>query len=865
MAVSQDTHELRLDSPTISDKKSTWRNVLRFTLTRFTTLVVTVTIAIFLTIVIANYGGYVDTIIASRIEEQVGFSMRNGLFSDLPPDERITAAEELIAAMQDAAGLNDPFLLRSLRWLGDGLTLNWGGPGRAQTVRDVIVDNLARTLLVFGAANLLLFVAAVLLALALSRRYGGKLDRLFVLLSPISAAPAWVYGVLLSVFLLRFFGFSPGGTFESFPDEMRLSSVVVMLRHLVLPFAAVFLAGLFQSVYTWRNYFQIYSDEDYVEMAYARGLSNGRIDRHYIMRPALPALLTSFALLLAVLWQEIIALEYFFNVRGIGRLFINALTFHDTRMIVAIVTVFAYLLAITVFILDIFYLFVDPRVRAGAQDQQERRIPKSKRQAVLRSLRRLPHLSLATLKLPRFSFSLPQFSMVATAARRASNGTIELLRALRRYPAALFGLIVIAFLLGVSVYTITTIPYQEAILLWRGDNNVWTRNPRNALPTWVNLFRVQDLPPTLTINAADVEDSITITALDGGLTDVSIPFSFDYNYSEVPQEIVVDITARYAERGPHVSINWVWEDGSERELTSMQPRSRESYFVSRDARLQRRLRSEQPQEVLFLGPEGDATRPIPGTYTLRIDALHFEPESEIDVEVTILGQVYGLAGTDSQRRDMMIAVLWGTPIALAFGLIAAFATSVGGMLIAALGAWYSGIVDRIVQFLTEVNLILPFFPVSLMVFALYSRSIVTILAVTVALTIFGSAVKTYRATFLQVRSAPYIEAAQAYGASNWRIVVRYMIPRIVTVLVPRLIILVPSYVFLEATLAFLGITDPYLPTWGKLVVSALSYGVHVNAAHLVIAPLGLLFITGFSFAMVGLALERIFEPKLQQM
>jgi len=169
-----------------------------------------------------------------------------------------------------------------------------------------------------------------------------------------------------------------------------------------------------------------------------------------------------------------------------------------------------------------------------------------------------------------------------------------------------------------------------------------------------------------------------------------------------------------------------------------------------------------------------------------------------------------------------------------------------------------------VQYLTEVNLILPFFPVSLMVFVMYSRSIITILAVTVALTLFGSAVKSYRAVFLQMRDAPYIEAARAYGASDWRIVLRYMVPRIMTLLIPRIIILVPGYVFLEATLAFLGVSDPVLPTWGKLIVAALSFGVHTGSTHLVLAPLGVLFLTGFAFAMVGLALERVFDPKLSE-
>jgi peptide/nickel transport system permease protein len=859
-------------------RKSVWRPMVRYALVRMVTLVLAVIAAVYLTIVIANFGGFVDEIVASDIELQVGHMVVAGYLADLAPDERQAAVEETVAQMKDDAGLNDPFLLRTIRWLADGLTLNWGEPSRSRgyrfnrsgmSVGELISDNLSRTLLLFGVANLLLFVTSVSLALALSRRYGGLFDRLLVLLSPISSAPAWVYGVLLSTFLLRYFGFSSGGTFDTIPTDLQLTHLLVVLRHLLLPFAAIFLAGLFQSVYTWRSFFQVHSSEDYVEMAYARGTPSGRIQRNYILRPTLPALLTSFALLLAVLWQEVIALEHFFNVQGIGRLFVQALTVFDTPMIVAIVTVFAYLLAITVFILDIFYLLVDPRVRIGEQKQQQIR-PRRRWRHLTASRRRSAGALFARRRRARnrertlASLLGHGFPNLARAVWRIGVRLSQTVAAIGHYPSAVAGLTIILVLMGISVYATITIPYRDAIMLWRGDNTVWYRNPRDALPAWVNFFRRDDLPPTISFSTVGDAASKRLSDLGRGVTEVTIPFTFDYEYGGFPQDIIVDLETDYEERGPHVAISWVWQDGREKELTSFQPRPTDSYYVSRDDRLERRLRSDSPLQALFLGPEQDQQQPVKGEYTLLINALLFEPDSELDVEATILGQVYGLAGTDTQRRDLMIALLWGTPIALAFGLIAAFITSVGGMLIGALGAWYGGRVDRIVQFLTEVNLILPFFPVSLMIFIMYSKSIVTILAVTVALTLFGSNVKIVRATFLQVRTEPYVEAATAYGATDWRIVSRYLVPRIVTVLVPKLIILVPSYVFLEATLAFLGLTDPYLPTWGKLVVAALSYGVHADAAHLVIAPLGLLFMTGFAFAMVGLALERVFEPRLRR-
>ena len=78
------------------------------------------------------------------------------------------------------------------------------------------------------------------------------------------------------------------------------------------------------------------------------------------------------------------------------------------------------------------------------------------------------------------------------------------------------------------------------------------------------------------------------------------------------------------------------------------------------------------------------------------------------------------------------------------------------------------------------------------------------LVVIVLLGIFSLSIKVYRSIFLQVRDLPYIEAARAYGAGNLRIVLRYMVPRVIPVLVPQFVLLIPSLVFLEAALATLS-------------------------------------------------------------
>ena len=92
-----------------------------------------------------------------------------------------------------------------------------------------------------------------------------------------------------------------------------------------------------------------------------------------------------------------------------------------------------------------------------------------------------------------------------------------------------------------------------------------------------------------------------------------------------------------------------------------------------------------------------------------------------------------------------------------------------------------------------------------------------------------------------------------------------MIPRILPVLIPNFVVTIPAYVFLEATLAVLGLGDPILPTWGKILADARNNGALYNGHYYwMIQPAVLLMLTGLGFAMVGFALDRIFNPRLRE-
>lgn len=446
------------------------------------------------------------------------------------------------------------------------------------------------------------------------------------------------------------------------------------------------------------------------------------------------------------------------------------------------------------------------------------------------------------------------------------NAIRKNLRELFRYPSAVIGLIVILALLGLSIFAMVKIPYNQAILLWRGGEEIWYRNPRQAGPSWLNLLRDKQLPISFSMNSADGTASKVIEEQGGERGKTIITYVFDYSYDDFPQDIIVYFKSEFNDKQPFVSLVWSTPDGRRIQLTDLGIEKKYTYRIGQDERLKRLLGGLPPTQGLFQDPNTEVPTPLKGEYQLVITGYTSEKGSTVDAEFVLQGLLYGLAGTDHMRRDLTVALLWGTPIALAFGLLAALGTTITTMLIAAAGAWYGGWVDEIIQRITEINLVLPFLPILIMIGTFYSRSIWVILGVTILLNIFGGGIKNYRAMFMQVKEQPYVEAARSYGASNARIIFRYLTPRLIPTLIPQLVTLIPAYVFLEASLAVLGLGDPFLPTWGKVINDASSNGALFEGLYYwVLEPAALLLVTGLAFALLGFALDRVFNPRLREL
>ncbi|MEM2655690.1 MAG: ABC transporter permease [Candidatus Bathyarchaeia archaeon] len=451
----------------------------------------------------------------------------------------------------------------------------------------------------------------------------------------------------------------------------------------------------------------------------------------------------------------------------------------------------------------------------------------------------------------------------------------EMTNAILRSKAGIFGLSILIIMITLSILALIYVPFNIA----KEWNNpmFWQRNPRLALPRWVNIFLEKKLPETIIV-ANESFRKYSYYLETAGLKYNVLEAKFSYEYQDFPSELRLILYVD-AER-ILVDIKWLQPSGIDITLwKGFLKEGLNSIYISREKEVYDYIEDSlkrfntslstimRPEVILFMDNNSSHVNPTPvnGIYMLKIVSTSSNPMDDVDAELIIYGKVYGLAGTDDKRRDIFVGLVWGAPIALSFGLIAALSTSFLQTFIGSLSAWYGGLIDEFIQRVTDVYMILPFLPILITISIVYRIDIWTLLFVVVGLSVFGGATKTARSMTLQIMTEQYIEAAISYGASRKRILFLYILPRLLPYTMANMVLSVPSYVFLEAALSVLGLGDPMMPTWGKIISDAYSGGAVVHGLWWwILLPSALIILTAISFAFIGLALDKVVNPRLRE-
>lgn len=890
--------------PAVPSRLQLVSGAVRYLLGKALLIALTIFIGVFITVLMVNQPtrsglGPAKSPFEIGLEQQISSYLRTQSFTISDQAELDAIRQQL----RSEAGLNLPAWQRQLLWTYKALTFDWGRLtvvnaaqldfGRRSTAgaRDIVLQYFPNTLLLMGTAYLLVFLIGIPLALYLSRHYGGRLDRVLTILSPLSSVPSWVIAILLiALFAVELRWLPVSGMFDAHKPEEPLQYAAVLLRHMLLPVAAIVISLLFQLVYAWRTFFVIHAEEDFVELARAKGLRPRVIESQYILRPALPYVITSFALSLIGFWQMTMALEVVFRWPGLGWLYINKAlpnfwgeSTYPGELIVAIgiVVIFAYLLGIVVFVLDLAYILVDPRIHLRSADTTLKAVSSPARGH--KQAAQSQSLDTATPEQYGRLAGTPRrllerlASGLADSFYAARDGAKFLFQHLSKDATAVFGMVVIALLFAGSAYAVIALPYEKIGRVWDSERLTGRASaPRLAAPAWTNLLAASPRLSTLILDGASQPGTTSPSALNPAWNERTTTYIFDYPYAEFPSEVYLYLDPTYTSKRPFVSLVWICPDGRRLDLKGSAVEGEQGYDFEGALNLGRLL-AQHPEwrswfttesadrrpsaDLLFAAPGSSDAHPLHGRYQLEVKSLLFESGSKVESQLVLLGQVYGLAGTDYWRRDLVIPLLWGMPFTLVFGLLGATATTILAMLLSAAGVWLGGWVDAFIQRFTEVNMVLPVLAIGILANAVLGISLWVVLGVIVLLNVFGVPARTFRSAFLQEKEAPYIEAARAYGAGNARIISRYLVPRILPMLIPQLVILVPSFVFLEATLGLFNIQSSY-PTWGRIISEGLSKGALYGSRFWVLEPISLLLLTGLAFAMFGSALERALNPRM---
>jgi peptide/nickel transport system permease protein len=272
------------------------------------------------------------------------------------------ASTEQVEDLRERLGLNDPIYVQLLRWygrllqgdLGQSLFLN-------RPVTQAIVERAEPTLLLTGLALLVSMVVGLPLGILSALRRGQWIDTgsMFVAIGGLSMPTFWlglnlifVFGVLLT--WLPVAGYQPlsAGIWEN-------------LRYLIMPAVTLGLAQGALLARLTRSMVLETLNEDYVRTARAKGLAERRVVSAHAFRNAMIPLLTVLGLIFAALIGGAVITEQVFNIPGVGRLLIQAVSRRDYPVVQGVVLVIAGLYVLINLVVDIAYGYLDPRLRQG--------------------------------------------------------------------------------------------------------------------------------------------------------------------------------------------------------------------------------------------------------------------------------------------------------------------------------------------------------------------------------------------------------------------------------------------------------------------------------------------------------------------
>ena len=241
------------------------------------------------------------------------------------------------------------------------------------------------------------------------------------------------------------------------------------------------------------------------------------------------------------------------------------------------------------------------------------------------------------------------------------------------------------------------------------------------------------------------------------------------------------------------------------------------------------------------------------------------PHSTIDQ----IGPVYAapnshwLLGLDDGGVDIMSQLITGARVSLEVGLAATAVAMLIGVGVGVVAGYFGGKPDIILMRITDYFLVIPDVPLMIVFAAVFGRSILNIIII-IGIIYWTSTARVLRAQVKSVRERVYVQRARSLGAGHWRLIWHHVLPQVTPLIVANVVLTVATAVFAETYISFLGLGDPTVPSWGRMIQNSLTGGAIFHNAWWAVIPPGLaVTVVILACTMVGQALEDSLNPRLR--
>ncbi|MCX4446484.1 ABC transporter permease [Streptomyces sp. NPDC087866] len=219
-------------------------------------------------------------------------------------------------------------------------------------------------------------------------------------------------------------------------------------------------------------------------------------------------------------------------------------------------------------------------------------------------------------------------------------------------------------------------------------------------------------------------------------------------------------------------------------------------------------------------------------------------------------------GTDQFGRSVLALLVWGARVSLTVGLLAAFLCVAIGTIVGIVAGHFRGWYSTVLMRVTDWFLVMPTLVLAVALASVMDRSLWTIV-IAIGVTTWPTTARLVRAQTLAVESRPYIERARALGGGHGHIMLRHVLPNVMPLVLAQTTLAISSAILSEATLAFLGLGDPTITSWGSMLQDARAAGAVSAGDWWYLAPPGIaIALVALAFTLCGRAIESVLNPKL---